>query len=306
MKNIINLKIGVFLVALLGLLNILNAQNDPLLTHFVFNKQSYNPGVVGVKGGLDAGAIYRNQWWSGIEGAPKTLQVYANMPIQHDRAGLGVNIVSDKIGLTNTTAIDLSYAYRIKFDKSNIAFGIMPRFESASYNWSLADPNQRVDANLNGKSKTSFNIGAGLYFNTDNFYAGLSMPRLLGNSLYLEDNFTRKMNSFYFLTGYVFNVTPKVKFHPAALVSINGNSPFEFELNGNFIFNDAFLAGLSYRYEDAVSVLFQYMFKNGLKAGAAIDLTASELNNQTTGSFEILVGYSLNCESCDIVNLRYF
>ena len=305
MKNI-NIKIGIFLVALLGLLNISNAQNDPLLTHFVFNKQSYNPGVVGVKGGLDAGAIYRNQWWSGIEGAPKTLQAYANIPIQHDRAGLGVNIVADKIGITNTTAIDLSYAYRIKFGKSNLAIGIMPRFESASYNWELADPHARADANLSGKAKTSFNIGAGLYFNTNNFYAGVSMPRLLANSLYLEDNFTRKFNSFYFLTGYVFKVADNIKFHPAALVSINANSPFEFELNGNFIFKDAFLAGLSYRYQDAVSVLFQYMFKNGLKAGAAIDLTASELNRQTRGSFEILVGYTLNCESCDIVNLRYF
>jgi len=304
--NIINIKTGIFLAAIFGLINIVNAQNDPLLTHFVFNKQSYNPGVVGVKGSLDAGAIYRNQWWSGIEGAPKTLQVYANMPIQNDHAGLGVNIVSDKIGLTNTTAVDLSYAYRIKFSNSNLAFGIMPRFESASYNWDLSDPHERADANLNGKSKTSFNIGAGLYYNTDNFYAGLSMPRLLENSLYVEDNFTRKMNSFYFLTGYVFKVTDLVKFHPAALVSVNAHSPFEFELNGNFIFNDAFLAGLSYRYQDAVSVLFQYMFKNGLRAGAAIDLTASELNNQTTGSFEILVGYSLNCESCDIVNLRYF
>ena len=165
-QNIIMKKsviLAVLILGLSGLADSLYAQNDPLLTHYVFNKQSYNPGIVGVKGVLDVGAIYRNQWWSGIEGAPKTLQVFANAEILGN-SGVGLNVISDKIGLTSTTGLDLAYAYRIKFDRSNVAFGVMPRFEVASYDWSIATPRDVVDESIGSKPVTSFNVGVGVYY----------------------------------------------------------------------------------------------------------------------------------------------
>ena len=282
-------------------------QSDPLLTHFVFDKQSYNPAFVGSKENLDLGAIYRNQWWSGIDGAPKTANFYMNMPILNNRSGIGLAIVSDKIGFTKMFAADISYAYRMKMEKSTLALGLMGRIEKGSYDWEKADPNDVDDTEISGDGGMVGNIGAGIYFNTDNFYAGLSMPRLTKNSLYLKkDGFERKFNSFYLMAGYVMDVSNNMKFYPAALVSFNKDVPFEFELNGNLIFNDAFMVGASYRYQDAISGLLQYRFKGGLKAGFAVDFTASELKKATTGSFEVMVGYTLQCDDCKIVNLRYF
>ena len=72
------------------------------------------------------------------------------------------------------------------------------------------------------------------------------------------------------------------------------------------MFNDALMVGLMYRLEDSVDGLVVYQFDSGLRLGVAVDFTVSELSKATTGSFEVMVGYTFPCEDCEIVNLRYF
>ena len=40
----------------------LNAQQDKLITHFIYDKMSLNPGSTGLDKGICATTIYRNQW----------------------------------------------------------------------------------------------------------------------------------------------------------------------------------------------------------------------------------------------------
>jgi hypothetical protein len=90
------------------------------------------------------------------------------------------------------------------------------------------------------------------------------------------------------------------------MVSLNPNVPFEFDINANLLFFDAIMLGANYRYQDSIDGLVQYQFSNGLRIGVAIDFTASELAKVTTGSYEIMLGYTFPCEDCKILNLRYF
>ncbi|MCR9289449.1 MAG: type IX secretion system membrane protein PorP/SprF [Bacteroidetes bacterium] len=284
-------------------------QSESLFTHYMFNKLNYNPAYAGSKEVLDAGAIYRNQWWSGIDGAPKTLNVYAHLPFARLRNGAGISLIQDKIGLTKTFSLGLNYAYRIPFGKNNLAIGLNGRFENINQDWTQAETVSLTDNLINGSelANSTFNAGLGLYWTSTNYYLGLSVPRFLKNSLYQDsDEFSANVNSYYFMAGVIMPIAKNVKLYPNFMVSLNPNVPFEFDINANLLFFDAIMLGANYRYQDSIDGLVQYQFSNGLRIGVAIDFTASELAKVTTGSYEIMLGYTFPCEDCKILNLRYF
>ena len=287
------------------------AQSESLFTHFMWNRLNYNPAYAGAKEVLDAAAIYRNQWWSGVEGHPKTLNVFAHSPFGSDlRNGVGLSLISDDIGMDKTISIGIQYAYRLRLsDKNTLAAGIGPRFETVRRDWTKANLRHPQDVYNTGAEETlnSFNVGGGLFFTNPNFYIGLSIPRILENSLYYDENeFEKDVNVYYLQAGVIapLGESGKVKFYPNLQLSYGPHLPFEFDINANFLFVDAIWLGATYRHEDSVDGLIQYQFKNGLRAGLALDFTTSELKRATTGSWEILVGYTVPTRH--IVNLRYF
>lgn len=287
------------------------AQSEPLFTHFMFNRLNYNPAYAGAKDVLDAAAIYRNQWWSGVDGHPKTLNVFAHSPFGSDgRNGVGLSLISDDVGMDKTISIGLQYAYRVRLsDKNILAAGLGPRFETIRRDWTKANLRHPTDTQNTGgeEMRNTFNVGGGLFFTNPNFYMGLSIPRILKNSLYYDENeFEKDVNAYYFQAGIITPLGEKgnVKFYPNFQISYIPHAPFEFDINANFLFLDAIWIGATYRNNDSVDGLIQYQFDNGFRAGLAIDFTTSELKRATTGSWEILVGYTAPTKH--IVNLRYF
>lgn len=284
-------------------------QSEPLFTHFMFNKLNYNPAYAGSKDVLDAGAIYRNQWWSGIDGAPKSFNVYAHLPFAGLRNGAGLNIIQDKIGLTRTFSLALNYAYRIPFGVNKLAIGLSGRFENIRQDWGEAVTVSQSDNLIRGNEFTNstFNAGLGLFWTNPNYYLGVSVPRFLSNSLYQDGaDFNGDVNTYYFMAGVITTLSQNVKLYPNFMISLNPNVPFEFDINANLLFFDAIMIGANYRYQDSIDGLLHYHFSNGLRIGIAIDFTTSELSRVTTGSYELMLGYTFPCEDCKILNLRYF
>jgi type IX secretion system PorP/SprF family membrane protein len=280
-------------------------QSDVIYTHFMFNKLNYNPGFTGNPEVLDIGAIYRNQWWTGIEGAPKTLNIFAHSPLKDDVSAVGLSITSDRIGFYETLVISGSYAYRIEIDRdSRLSFGVSARMEQNRTNWALA---QGVDPDIvqgeTAQTNIAPNFGFGVYYKGKNYYAGLSAPRLLKNGLYSEGAvFTPKLNSYYAMAGMNFEISKNVEIIPNAMITYNPSAPFELDLNVNALFMQHFMAGVGYRLGDSFDFLVQYYFNKGFRLGAAMDFTTSALNVKTAGSFEILAGFTLPCKNCDIVH----
>lgn len=287
------------------------SQNDIGWTHFGFNRLAYNPAYAGGENTLAAGALYRNQWWSGVDGAPKSISITAHTPIGGFNNALGIEINTDKIGLYNRQNVALSYAYRLRFNERNyLGLGIDGQLGFAKTEWQRAQGLQETDALIGVDDENRFapNFGLGAYLSMDKFYAGVSMPLLLKNTFYLKENGTDESpkRTFYAMAGLDLPIGDNIAFQPHLLASINGAAPFDLDLNANLLFFETFMVGLSYRLEDSIDALFQYRMKNGLRLGVAVDFTASELNKATTGSYELYVGYVFPCESCQIENLRYF
>ncbi len=295
------------------LLPCLWAQSDVQFTHFMVNRMMYNPAFTGGKQVLDAAAVYRSQWWSGLDGAPRTFSVMAHTPLPKNAAhNVGISLVSDKIGLYEATLAALYYAWRINLSADGLQqlrVGASLRLDNWRADWSASRPIDLVDSELNGRAARSAkaNMGLGIYYTYGKFYAGLSAPLLFANPLYEDKaNFAASVLSYYFIVGSQMPLNEKVSFHPNVMMSINPGAPFEIDVNANFLLANALWLGASYRHGDSIDGLVGYEVGNGLRIGLSLDLTTSELKQVTTGSFEFLLGYTFQCEDCYVHSLRHF
>lgn len=288
------------------------AQSDVQFTHFMYNKLSYNPAYTGSKGAFDATALYRNQW-DGIDGAPETMNLNAHTPFAGGRNALGLGLTVDQIGKVRTTAAELFYAYHIPVtEKGKLSLGLSGRIEAAKLDWRKADPLDLIDDAIPGleEGSTTPNFGFGGYYYTPTYFVGVSVPRLLKNSLYLDrkDNTIKAAEAltYYMTAGTVFDLKKNVQIAPSLLVTYNPNAPVDIDLNANVFFLDNFMAGLNYRHGDSLDGLVGFHFANGLRLGMAVDFTQSELQKATNGSWEVMLGYTFKCKDCNVSHLRYF
>jgi type IX secretion system PorP/SprF family membrane protein len=292
--------------------NIAFAQHDRLYTMFVFNKLQYNPAYAGNAGALNIGAHYRHQW-QGFEGAPKTVTAFAHTPLDKDRGGLGLSIISDEIGLLNSTYTKLDYAYRIAFkNETKLSVGLTGEIDFTRFDWSKADLIDNFDAVIpfGQASNTSFNVGTGIYFEGNKFYVGYSMPRLLRNAITSEAyKGFGEINGFrphYLMGGLIFKAGPKVHIRPSLLMTYIANAPFELDFNLSVLFLESFWIGGSYRLGESADAFVQFPVSKQLKVAVGLDYSLSEINTFTRGSFEVMVEYLFKFDNEKINNIRFF
>ena len=158
------------------------AQQDAQYTQYMFNTLAVNPAYAGSRGVYSINALHRSQW-VGMDGAPTTQTVNFNTPVS-ERVGVGLSIVNDEIGngTNQDTYFDGVFSYTIPTsDEGKLSFGLKAggHFLSVDFN-NLRNYQAQgsVLAPPNIDRKFSPNFGAGVYYHTDSFYAGLSDPNL--------------------------------------------------------------------------------------------------------------------------------
>ncbi len=302
-----------FALALIGVLGVTTvfAQQDVKYSQFIFNKLSFNPAYAGSKEALTLASIYRYQW-EGIDNAPRTLNVQAHTPFANNRNGVGLSLTTDKIGLTQNSMVDFSYAYRIPFrNQSTLSLGVSLSYQFLQFR---ASQIQIIDAGDNfipeSDSRSNLNFGFGAYYSSSQFYVGFSVPQLVDGPLYTSDlfdlgNFSR-FRTYYLMAGVAIPLRNNILFKPAVLFSFIPNAPFEMDINASFLLMEALWVGGSYRLGDSMDAVVQYQFTKQFKAGVALDFTVSELQKYTAGSVELMIEYIFSFEKDGVHNIRFF
>ena len=130
---------SLILVVFATLLSInLTAQQDPQYTQYMYNTMSVNSAYAGQRDVLSITGLYRTQW-VGIEGAPKTVTFGVHSPLRNKRLGLGLNLVSDKLGPSSETNIDINFSYTIPVDEirgTELSFGLKGGLHLLDTDWS--------------------------------------------------------------------------------------------------------------------------------------------------------------------------
>ncbi len=284
------------------------AQQDAQYTQYMYNTINVNPAYAGSRGVMSIFGLYRTQW-VGLEGAPKTSNFSIQSPLGSNLGG-GLSLVSDKLGPTqeNTLSADLSYTIQTSaFYK--LSFGI-----KGSADFFNLDPNKLNPKNANDASLQNFhnsfspNVGAGVYFHSDQLYVGLSVPNLLETNRYNDNEVVvnkEKMN-LYLIGGYVFDLSPSLKFKPAFLLKGVSGAPLQLDVSGNFMFNEKFVLGLAWRWSAAASVMAGFQITDGMYIGYGYDLETTKLHNYNSGSHEIFLRFELPNKINRIVSPRFF
>ncbi|AIY15081.1 PorP/SprF family type IX secretion system membrane protein [Cellulophaga baltica] len=293
----------------------LSAQQDAQYTQYMYNTISVNPAYAGSRGVLSIAALHRSQW-VGLDGAPTTQTLNLHTPVSR-RVGLGLSIVNDEIGngTNQDTYFDAAFSYTIPTsEEGKLSFGLKAGGHFLNIDFSKLR-NYGAESNLpNVDNKFSPNFGAGVYYHTNNFYSGLSVPNFLQTEHF--DSAGTNSSSFlaeerlniYFITGYVFDLNPNLKFKPAALVKAVKGAPLQIDVSANFLINDKFSVGAAYRWDAAVSLLAGFQISEQLMLGLAYDKETTDLGATrfNDGSFEVFLRYEFLTRYKKVITPRFF
>lgn len=266
------------------------AQQDPQFSQNMFNRLFVNPAYAGSSESICAHLLYRNQWVN-YDGAPKTGVIGIDGPVANGKVGVGLSILTDKIGFENTLQGKLSGNYKFDVGQGKLGLGIDLDFmqHQIDGNFRASDPGD-PSIPTSGVSGTAFDLGFGAYYNNDKFFAGVSASHLLESSVDL-DNFSKVYKRhMYGMVGYNLEVSPMVILKPMIFVkNVSGNTTFDINVNAQY--NERFWVGLSYRNEDAIVGMLGMNVTEKLKVGYSYDFTTSQLKNYSDGTHEIMLGY---------------
>nr|WP_228238735.1 type IX secretion system membrane protein PorP/SprF [Muricauda sp. M10] len=312
-KMILNRNIQWLLVFLVLGLGSLQAQQDAQYTQYMYNTVSVNPAYAGSRGHLSIAGLYRNQWL-GLDGAPETQTFNIHAPVGYRGVGLGLSIVNDKIGPTSETYFDVDFSYTIQTSfEGRLSFGLKGSAHMLDIRYSELDEFE-VDPQLQSQqdiqNKFSPNIGAGVYYHTDEFYVGLSAPRILETTHFDSSSVStaKEQINLYLITGYVWDLNPFLKFKPTLLTKAVQGAPLQVDVSANFMFNEKFIGGLAYRWDAAFSGLIGFMLSDQFMVGMAYDREITELGAATfnDGSFEIILRYDFIRNIGNLKSPRFF
>src|ERR1051325_4192434 len=143
------------------------AQQDAQYSQYMFNRLAINPAFAGNRDVFSSSLVYRNQW-TAIGDNPTTAALSLQPPLKNKKAGVGLEIVTDKLGLRKTSAALLSYAYRIQFLKGKLAFGLRSGIYNYVFDWSKIKVKDETDVYNTGisSSKMTGTADFGMYYYT--------------------------------------------------------------------------------------------------------------------------------------------
>jgi len=270
----------------------LSAQQDAQFSQNMFNKLANNPGFAGSNQAISATGLFRSQW-SGFEGAPTTTNLSVHAPIDRIHGGLGLSIISEEIAQFENTSVNLSYAYQTQLGTGQLGIGLSLGMYQSGLDGSLLNPSQTGDDAIpTGETNgNAFDLGAGLYYNTQDVYFGLSTAHITEPAIDWSDGQTQQLKQHYFLiAGSYHELTSTLSLNPSIYLKSDGSSS-QLDINTNVIYNNKLWGGVSYRLDDGLVILTGLELMKDLKLGLAYDVVLSEI---AANSFEVMLGYNFN------------
>lgn len=289
--------IKIFLGWLLCIPFWLFSQNEPQYTQYMYNIGSFNPAYVGTVETPDVSGLYRAQWID-IPGAPRTIRFGVNAPLANEKNGLGFNAVNDQLGPVSQTYVDVAYSFQIPVsENAKLSFGIDAGGSFLNVDFSKGTFENPGEPILDRETINKFypTIGAGLFLYSEDWYVGASVPNFLTDGIYNEDVATviEDKKQFNFIGGYVFTLSDLLKFKPAFLLNYITGAPLNLNISTNFLYNDRFTAGVSYRLDNAISALVGFQISSSTFIGYSYDYNINGLGQFNSGSHEIILKFYL-------------
>ena len=296
-------KVKTVILAIILSVGMVSGQQDPVLSYYMFNTQTYNPGFSGIDGMMTATALTRQQWL-GFPGAPSTMIFNINTPftVFGLNNGAGLLVEADKYGFSNDIDLSLSYAYLAPLGNGTLgagfSFGMLNK--TLAPEWFIPSGTTHVPPSgdplipENNESFVALDLSVGLFYQGLNYYAGFSVTHINQPKIKYSETATYVSRQYYLTAGYTVQLpNPAFELIPSVFV-VNDGAATQYIATGMLRYNKKVWGGVSYRAGDAFTGFAGTELYTGLKIGYGYDFPLSEIRKGTSGSHEFMVSYSFD------------
>lgn len=301
------------------------AQSRPQTTQYTLNYFLSNPAMAGLENYADIRLGHRRQW-NGIEGAPTTTWITANLPLgytaeqstplslpeEDDREaffrllpvqrhhGIGLIAYQDKVGPYVSNSVSFSYAWHMPLTETmalsgGLSAGVQQLRYDASKN---IYPDQALDPVLMNayNSKISPDLNAGVMLYSSRFFMGASVQQIIPSKFIDAKNSLSTYKREYILSGgynLMLDEQEDIRLLVSALARTDLSNPASWNINAKCSFASTWWAGASWRYKDAVSGMLGLHVARNFNIAYAYDYVLSPLGKFTNGSHELMIAYQI-------------
>ncbi len=263
---------------------------DPVFTQYFLVPETLNPGFSGFMETTYAGIIHREQW-PDLDLKIDTDYAFVNTWNESANSGFGISVLNQRENATNYNfaQVNANYAYKVKISDDwdfrpaiEVGFGLK---SFAFKNLLLKDQINIRTGNINASSIDPvlgndkivfFDFSAGMVFNIEKMWIGLSMKHLNKPNISFATNGNLPLNTFFSLsTGYEFLLADyiDVVFFPYATKM--------------FVTSNYMQQGRYNRLDIGASILFEKMF---FGAAAVTNPSKNGINSQLLTSVNFFTG----------------
>ncbi len=293
------------------------SQQDPLFSHFMFNKLYYNPGYAGVNGDMDFSLTYRNQW-IGYEssfddgGAPGTALFSIASPIYYKKleGGIGGLLMVDNYGFTQDIQFHITPSYFMDLGPGKISFGLKLGgiYKTVDFTKARLVDDQDPLVPLTAQSRFAADLGVGIWYEAQKYFGGFGINHLIPSTFDFglrgiatavgETPAENKLVPHYNLNGGVnIEANYELTITPSFIVQSANFDQTVWEVNAMATYQDRFWGGVSYRSSsDLIAMVgMGFLEDNVLKFGLAFDFGLDSRKNAALKpvSPEVYVSYKI-------------
>jgi type IX secretion system PorP/SprF family membrane protein len=282
------------------------AQQEKLLTHFIYDKMSINPGSTGLDQGIGATMIYRNQW-DKVNGAPNSLLF--NLEGNLDRVftgGAGISFYHDAIGEMKQNNLLLNYSLHVPLQiggehQGILGAGVGLGLVNVGFDPQWVPPVTPDDPLLPlATSGGALDLNFGLFWRGNKnamrpYYVGVSATHLTQAQI-KNVNYSNARHMFL-IGGYtMFDVLGEGKSLDFQMLARTDMVKYSAEINARYLHtlnaqrNTQVYGGITYRVSDGAGLMLGYV-QGPLTVGYSYDMTLNKLRDISKGSHEIVLRY---------------
>jgi len=299
---------GLILLACCGYQQTVLAQQEYQFSQIHHFPLVLNPAYTGFEPDVNVNLIYRSQW-IGLEGAPQSYVLTADLPIDYFNSGFGVLLSNDEIGVSRLIKASLLYSYKYRINQSAIlAAGInIGAFQYQFDGTQLLTTDGLYENNINHNDELLTNelsrsiqpdLGLGFYFASPWLEAGAAVNNIANITL----NEGNSPESVAYQVKPQYNIQLKTNFEVLDNITIKPALFVHSDLKVHQL-NIAVpvevgrahvglgYRGYSKRSNDAVIFMLGFDVLKNFVVHYAYDLNVSSLKQAHNGSHEFVLKY---------------
>jgi type IX secretion system PorP/SprF family membrane protein len=274
----------------------IRAQQKPLTTLFMTNPFAINPAIAGTHNYFQIISNNRFQW-VGFNDAPITNTLSIFGPTVKYPMGWGGTISYDVSGSVSIGSAYGSYAYYYTVNEDikvsmGLNLGIM-QYKVDLGKVTMPDIDDPVYHNTQYTCYLP-DASVGVYMYSSTYHVGFVATQLINNKIKVGEQATglSKLKSHFYLTGgYKYFINREWAVEPTLILKKVTPSPFQLDFNVRGWFRNMVWFGLSYRTQEALSILAGYIYEDKIQIGYSYDIVLNPLGAHNFGSHELMLSY---------------